>query len=883
MKLEPKLWRSRVARRVFLLFLACSFVPLIVEAMLARHMIEQQLIEMADERLARTSRAAQMSIVQAIQQLDTKLGIVTEELERGGEVGGALRSQLESEFSGLSVTAGDGSQTVLLGSPDPQPPFSEKQIAFLDEGGTLLTLAGEPGQEAPIFMTRAITGKGPGRSFLSATVNTERIWKAQHLAEADSHVLIMDSAGRVVYSTISGKPLQECLILAGTIEAHGEAIRWTLAGDTFIGSHRVVFMMPQFMTNWAVLYTQSEAQVLAPVRHFRKVFLLVIALTFWAVLLVSVIQIQRLLNPIEELQAGTHRIANRDFSQPVEVDSNDEFWELAESFNSMSTRLDHYIAAADELHSIGLAFEVENDSSKVIRLIAESAMRVLKADSVTLMLSTESGDLQGAYIETGVPVTDAELANPAPLDSSMFGCTPPRSLAALAVQERHAIVSWELSSEEVANLADDQAFEGAQGIAPQHAMAVSMRNHEGELIGTLQVGRNKAKAGIHVFGEEERRLFEALSAQGALALTKNHLIEGMRNMMMSMTEIFAMAVDEKSAYTGAHCRRVPDLTMWLAESAEKATTGSLAEFNPTEAEVFELKVAALLHDCGKVVTPTHIMDKATKLETIYDRIGLLDQRIETIDRDMRLAYLQQEHEAGSHSLDPTALPEELAQRLTELRDDQAFLRFCNKGSENMSDADCDRVRSIASKYRLQDTAGQAVPLLNDEELENLTIKYGTLTAGERKIINEHINITIQMLEGLDYPKGLRQVPKLAGAHHERMDGKGYPFGLTRSEIPVGGRIMGIADVFEAVTDGDRPYKEAKSLQESLEILGRMAATGHLDQELFQLFIDDEVYLRFAYVHMAPERIRPVDFSKIQGCRPPDKMPNIPGQREQRAA
>jgi hypothetical protein len=295
--------------------------------------------------------------------------------------------------------------------------------------------------------------------------------------------------------------------------------------------------------------------------------------------------------------------------------------------------------------------------------------------------------------------------------------------------------------------------------------------------------------------------------------------------------------------------------MLLAEAVNETKSGPLKNFHMTEEDRYELKIAGLLHDCGKVTTPVHVVDKATKLETLFDRIQLIDTRFEVLKRDVEIEALRR------------GLPErEIRERLRELDDDRRFLHACNIGGERMKDEDVARVRRIA-KRRWRDVAGHEADFLTEDEVNNLTIRAGTLTEEERKIINNHIVATIKMLESLPWPRHLTRVPEYAGGHHERMDGKGYPKGLTRDQMSVQARCMGIADIFEALTAKDRPYKKGKTLSESLEILGRMRINNHVDPDLFDVFVRRKVYYKYAEMFLDPEQIDEVDESRIPGYEP----------------
>jgi hypothetical protein len=285
-----------------------------------------------------------------------------------------------------------------------------------------------------------------------------------------------------------------------------------------------------------------------------------------------------------------------------------------------------------------------------------------------------------------------------------------------------------------------------------------------------------------------------------------------------------------------------------------------------DAQRYELKIAGLLHDCGKVTTPIHVVDKATKLETIFDRIHLIDTRFEIVHRDIEVELLRERIAAmqAGEQANLADMEAELTRRVRAVNEDRDFLRKANIGAESMDAEDRARVHAIASRWPRRDAAGCQAPFLTADEVANLTIAYGTLTPEERRVINHHIDITIQMLEALPWPKHLQNVPEFAGGHHERMDGKGYPRGLSGEQMSVQARMMAIADVFEALTAKDRPYKRGKTLTEALNILGRMKLTGHIDPDLFDVFVREKVYLRYADQFLDPAQIDDVDPSAIPG-------------------
>jgi hypothetical protein len=254
------------------------------------------------------------------------------------------------------------------------------------------------------------------------------------------------------------------------------------------------------------------------------------------------------------------------------------------------------------------------------------------------------------------------------------------------------------------------------------------------------------------------------------------------------------------------------------------------------------------------------MDKSVKLETIHDRLYDVATRLEVVKRDIRVDLLERQLRGEIQTGEVDAL---WRAEVAALDDDLVFLIAANKGGETMSDADKDRVRKIASRQWI-DGSGEARSLLSEDEVYNLTIERGTLTPEERSVINHHMTATISMLESLPYPKHLARVPEFAGGHHEHMDGSGYPRGLTGSQMSVQARVMAIADVFEALTAGDRPYKKAMKLSQALSILGRMCESQKIDPDLFRVFIQDRVYLKYAETFLDPQQIDAVDHAVIPG-------------------
>src|SRR5713101_6310724 len=539
------------------------------------------------------------------------------------------------------------------------------------------------------------------------------------------------------------------------------------------------------------------------------------------------------------------------------------------------TAAEDLVQRLEQLNSIGASLSAERDINRLLEAILAAAKTITRADGGSLYRLTEEKTLRFEIVRTSSLkyYLGGTTGNPVPFYPIQLykdGRPNQTMVAAHAALTGRTINIADAYTAEGFDFTGTRAFDAKTGYRSKSFLTVPMRNHEGEAIGVLQLinAQDPHTGEIVPFSASDQRLAESLASQAAVALTNRMLINQLEALFESFINLINSAIDEKSPYTGGHCQRVPVLTMLLAEAVSETRDGPLRDFHMSDKDRYELKIAGLLHDCGKVTTPVHVVDKATKLENIFDRIQLIDTRFEVIKRDAELDSLRKKTallEQGRR-LEVAEEEKRLRDRLRQLDDDRKFLHACNIGGERMRDEDVDRVRRIG-QYRWRDFAGHEAQFLTEDEVRNLTIRSGTLTEEERKVINHHIVATIRMLEALPWPKHLTKVPEYAGGHHERMDGKGYPKGLTREQMSVQARVMGIADIFEALTAKDRPYKPGKTLSESLGILGRMTENGHVDPELFDVFVREKVYLRYAREFLDPEQIDAVDESKIPGFQP----------------
>lgn len=525
------------------------------------------------------------------------------------------------------------------------------------------------------------------------------------------------------------------------------------------------------------------------------------------------------------------------------------------------------------LNAIGIALSAERDQARLLEMILNSARDLTGADAGTFYLyEPEAKALHFAIVQndslniylggTGEPVGNRFPVLPL---YQADGTPNEKMVVAYAVLHDKTVNVRDAYTEQGFDFAGTKAFDQRTGYRSCSFLAIPLRNHEGETMAVLQLINKLDETGKAIaFDNTDQEIAESLASQAAIALTNQRLIAELRNLFDSFVQVIASAIDAKSPHTGAHCRRVPEATLILAEAASQSDLPGLADFSLQEADRYELTTAAWLHDCGKVTTPHHVMEKSTKLEAFIDRIDMVALRIEILRRDLHIAHLQRCVTAAQQGL---ALPEDapLQHELAQLAADFAFLQRSNKGGEFMRDEDLARLQEIAARSWVN-MAGDCLTALTEDELMNLSIRKGTLNAEERKIMEGHMVMTISMLEQLPFPKHLRRVPEYACGHHERMDGRGYPRGLTREQMSVPARIMGIADVFEALTAHERPYKKPMPLSMALTIMGRMVEDQHLDPELFAVFVGEKVYLHYAEKYLQPEQIDEVDLNNLPGLQ-----------------
>ncbi len=510
----------------------------------------------------------------------------------------------------------------------------------------------------------------------------------------------------------------------------------------------------------------------------------------------------------------------------------------------------------EQLLSIGIALSYESDIAKLLDNIVSGAKSIANADGGTLyFLNGESIEMQIIH-STSLAIFRNKVSGQAIGMPSISLYLPDGSpnltnVASYVYHKNHTINIRDAYDDSQFDFSGTKIFDRLNCYRSQSFLAVPMRNHEGDTIGILQLinAQHPETNRIIEFDVLAQRFTEALASLAAIVLTKQQLIFDLERMFETLIKLMATAIDETSPYTGAHCRRLPELTLMIAEAAHNTNEGYLKDFVMDDKDRYELTIAGWLHDCGKISTPIHVIDKATKLESIYDRIDLIKTRFEVVKRDAEIAMLRSVME---HPEQRIQIEMEFQGLLDQLEDDQLFLEKANKGGESMTVEDLQRILKIS---QIPVRLGKHLKnLLTEDEVYNLNITRGTLTDEERSVVKRHITTTIAMLEKIPFPKHLKNVPEYAAGHHERVDGKGYPKQLTRDQMSIQSRCMAIADIFEALTAKDRPYKEPKTLSEALYLLEKMRDDGHIDGDIYKAFVNHKVYLKYAQQHLDSSQI-----------------------------
>ncbi|NUU36322.1 HD domain-containing phosphohydrolase [Pseudomonas sp. C2B4] len=608
-----------------------------------------------------------------------------------------------------------------------------------------------------------------------------------------------------------------------------------------------------------------------------------------------------LVNPLRALVREADAIRSFDFNFPLSRRSPVlEIDQLSVSMARMKDTLASFFQITDSLSA-------ETRFTPLLQRVLFETVKIGQAQAGLIYLREGDGDRMEPH---GLVINDT-AQNLSSFDIRTHALQDPQSPAWLQQLSTDDNVVSNLGFEQAGDL---QKVLLALKCPRVHLIGIRLHNRHNETVGLLVflLADSGNQSDLEKLRPDRIAFLQAVSGAAAVSIESQRLQNRQKQLLDAFIKLLAGAIDAKSPYTGGHCQRVPALTLMLAQAAAASKDPAFSGYQPSDEEWEALHIASWLHDCGKITTPEYVVDKATKLETLNDRIHEIRTRFEVLKRDAWVSYWQALAQGG----DEQHLVQLRDATLAGLDDDFAFVAHCNLGGEAMAQADLQRLRSIGQRTwtrtlddrlgvsweenrRQARTPSPTLPvtesLLADKpehlleraeaeliapdnpwgfkldvprykynrgELYNLSITRGTLTGEERYIINHHMVQTILMLSHLPFPGHLRNVAEIAGGHHEKMDGTGYPKRLKREEMSLPARMMAIADIFEALTAADRPYKKAKSLSEALGIMANMCRDAHIDPELFALFIKARIYLQYAERFLDPQQIDAVDASAL---------------------
>ncbi len=673
-----------------------------------------------------------------------------------------------------------------------------------------------------------------------------------------------------------------------------------VADGEWIAARRKVELAGDVTLSLIILVPKAEllSEALLVRNQSIVITILIVLLSIPAALMIAT----RISRPLKELARQTSQVRRFDFNQPVSIRSAIvEIGQLGYSMQLMQDTIKNFVemikSVAGERDFDRLLEKITQEtvavssaSGAIVYLMNEAATQLVPACCMTSQGHRQHHHLIPLDLTTKAPFIDA-LASQDPLYFSMGRANGNEHFGS------HLIL-------------DSVELEAA------NVVAFPLRNRQFEQVGILCLLFDaKADSGTgETVSEEKIEFVNAVAGFSALTIESGQMVQAQKNLLEAFIKLIAGAIDEKSPYTGGHCQRVPVLTKMIAQAACNSDEVEFADFSLSKAQWEELHIASWLHDCGKVTTPEYVVDKSTKLETLYDRIHEIRMRFEVIKRERELDYWK----AVAKGASETDLAAALQADLKQLDEEFAFVAECNVGGEYMAPDRIERIKAIANRRwlrtlddrlgvsweELQRKSRAAPPPLpvaeslladredhiidradaeygesdnpwgfklkvprhkyNRGEIYNLTIEKGTLSEEERFIINNHIVQTIIMLNKLPFPRQMRSIPDIAGGHHEKMDGSGYPKRLRGEQMPLTAKMMAIADIFEALTASDRPYKKAKSLSEALQIMSVMKAEAHIDGDLFALFLRSGVYREYAEQFLLPEQIDEVDIAQLLG-------------------
>ena len=528
---------------------------------------------------------------------------------------------------------------------------------------------------------------------------------------------------------------------------------------------------------------------------------------------------------------------------------------LDNAFEHMATRgdLDRLSVELRDLNSIGVRLSAERDLKRLLELILTKAREITHSDAGSLYLVEES--------DTGDRRLRFTLTQNDSVDVPFEQFTIPIN--------GESVAGYVALTGQVVNLADayhpplgstfkvNRAFDTQIGYRTKSMLVVPMKTQKEEIIGVLQLINCKPdlqrrfaspaeiEREVEPFGARYTDFAVSLASQAAVSLENSRLYENIQTLFEGFVKASVTAIESRDPTTSGHSFRVAELTVGLAEIVDRAPSGPYGDVHFSPDEMKEIRYASLLHDFGKVGVREEVLVKAKKLYP--NHLELIKQRVEVIRRGLELKYSRRKIEyllqkgREQFAAHAEGLDAELASFVAELDDGLASVIAANEPSVIAED-----FASAIQRFALQsfeDHLGRSQSIITPEEARVLAIPRGTLTETERKQIESHVVHTFQFLAQIPWTREIRNIPEIARSHHEKLNGSGYPYGMTGDQIPIQSKIMTISDIYDALTAADRPYKKATSVEQALDILDYERKAGNIDGTLLALFVEAHVYER----------------------------------------
>jgi len=520
-----------------------------------------------------------------------------------------------------------------------------------------------------------------------------------------------------------------------------------------------------------------------------------------------------------------------------------------------------------QLTRIGQALSSETDLDKIFEMILDEGIAFTKADAATIYkVSDDARSLEFELVYNAKlnmrqgGTNDPIRWNPVHLYDDA-GNKVMSHIVSAVYHNKHSLCFDDVYQAKEYDISGTLKSDHNNNYRCKAMLTIPLKDHEDTVLGVIQFINPLDDDGqITVFSPEHKTMLSSLSSQAAIALSNRKLIAGLEDLLIQFMRSIAGAIEKKSKYSSDHITRVALLTDMIAAKINSSESGPFADIHFSEDQLKEISMAGWMHDIGKIITPEFVMDKSCKLERIMDGFALVQARashIKTLLKYLQIKLDTDDFESfvqdklGCKDKDPYAFMDEAID----------FIRELNIGGEFVPDPVIARMEALAAidfEYE-----GLHYYLLDETDRKNLSIRRGTLNPEEIKIMRAHVSVTWDMLSQLSFPKKYNQVAFYAATHHEALNGKGYPQGLDAPKLPLQSRMIAIADIFEALTSADRPYKKAKTLSESLTIMAFMVKDGHLDADLVDFFLDSGLYLDFARDRMNPSQIDKVDIAAIK--------------------